>query len=162
VLLSLIGLTPITDAMPAIYSSATRTRNPSPITPEMYATLYQQYPWNEAIAAEDRNEDILDTFRDKLTVEVASDILPPVLTDSSAPGKLRLRNEEGYLFLASVHEEPPPQPKVDASYDGSPGVGMVDLTDEENIMSHLEGVCSYYGQEYWMYEICFRYNIVKC
>lgn len=120
------------------------------------------YPWG-ASKFEDRQEDILESFRQNMVLELKREIIPKHLLDyisnndtenSPTPTKLTMRNLEGFEFFVEPERKslstPAPTPTVVLN-DG--------ITNRRLLSKSMKGVCAFYNKEYWSFEWCHRKEV---
>lgn len=131
-------------------------RRPRVVFLFLFATLTYSdiYPWGKS-SLEDRQEDLLDSFRNNMILELKREVLEAV-SSKGADGKLiypisTLKNLEGKIFLVNV---------TDANAITDPSFAKYKPFTSKRLLSKvLKGACAFYNLDYWSFEWCHRKDV---
>ena len=134
----------------------------------LYASRYvadihknDMYPWGTG-KFEDRQEDILESFRKNLVLDIKREVIPKNLLNPESKGEeendifpLRLKNSEGFDFLVDIENKnqtiPGSVPTTIALSEG--------ISNRRLLSKSLQGLCAFHNKEYWSFEWCHRKEV---
>lgn len=117
------------------------------------------YPWarshNRNFHFEERQNDILNSLRNELRLEVLTEKLPVGMDDEHS---MYIRNSEGQKYTCGVHGKESPTTSL-ATTSSSEDKAMTSYQKAFGVIDRLQKVCIINSIDWWSYEWCHRQEV---